>query len=364
MPSALAAPFPIVFVEIADTDTVMVLPFWKKIFFIFCLYLYNGILMYPHNAVVSRNEKTPISTADSEWDPIFPQALFSSSYSVQSEKIQGPVNYHDIQEIQNKAQSRLQSVLLNNDIFALYGKPNAYTMGILGQYPLDTIEPVMEKFVTMYDTANGRRGIIPAFYIIYGTCWPQGEIGLLSDSTTKQYIEFAAERGWYVFLDHQIGKYSVQEAVKKLLPYLHYPNVHLALDPEWRTTKPMKEIGTVTADELNTAQQIIQDYMIEHRITGRKMLVVHQFNARMITKRHLVKTNYKRVLLIHCADGHGPPRLKKDTYQYNAQAKNIPLKSFKLFLKPTVDGAGYDIPLMTPEEVLKLTPRPYLIMYQ
>ena len=49
---------------------------------------------------------------------------------------------------------------------------------------------------------------------------------------------------------------------------------------------------------------------------------------------------------------------------YNALAKNIPLKSFKLFSKPTVAGAGYDQPMMTPEEVFSLTPRPYLIMYQ
>lgn len=344
----------------------MVVSFWKKIALILCVCLYSIIPVKPYPSAVFHSESSRINTPDSKWDPFFPKALFysSSAYSVQSEKIAGPLNLAELQEIENNAQSRLQSVLLNNDIFALYGKPNAYTMGILGQYPLDKIEPVMEKFITMYDAANGRRGIIPAFYIIYGTCWPEGEIGILSDVITKQYIDFAAKRGWYVFLDHQIGKYSVQEAVKKLLPYLHYPNVHLALDPEWRTTKPMKEIGSVTADELNTAQQMIQDYMVEHGIGGRKILVIHQFNARMITKRHLVKTDYERVQFIHCADGHGPPRLKKDTYQYNAQAKNIPLKSFKLFLKPTVEGAGYDIPLMKPEEVLRLTPRPYLIMYQ
>lgn len=126
----------------------------------------------------------------------------------------------------------------------------------------------------------------------------------------------------------------------------------------------MKVIGSVSAEEINTAQKMIENYIKENGIYGRKMLVIHQFNAVMIKNRHQVKSNFERVQLIHCSDGFGPPRLKKDTYKYNAQAKNIPLKSFKLFLKPKVKGAGYDQPLMSAEEVMNLEPRPYLIMYQ
>ncbi len=264
----------------------------------------------------------------------------------------------------NRGATRLQSVLLNNDIFSLYGKPGSRGMGVLGQYSLQDIEPVMNEYVRVYDEANGARGIIPSFYIIFGTCWPEGEIGILSDAVIRQYIEFARERGWYVFLDHQIGKYTVETAMKKLLPYLKYTNVQLALDPEWRTTKPMEEIGSVTAEELNGAQQMMQDYMIEHGISGRRILVVHQFKPKMISNRETVKSDFALVQLIHCADGFGSPILKKSTYALNAQATNIPLKSFKLFTKPTVEKAGYDIPLMTPSEVFQLNPRPYLVMYQ
>lgn len=260
--------------------------------------------------------------------------------------------------------TRFQSVLLNHDVFALYGKPGSNTMGILGQYPIEKIEPIMNDFVSKYDEANGRRGIVPAFYIIFGTCWPEGEIGILQDSVVRKYVEFARERGWYVFLDHQIGRYPVESAVKKLLPYLQYPNVHLALDPEWRTTKPMKEIGSVTAAELNTAQQMIQDYLIEHNLPGRRMLVVHQFKPKMIMNRASVRSDFELVQLIHCADGFGSPSLKKTTYAMNAAATNIPLKSFKLFLKPTIANAGWDEPIMSPAEVFQLNPRPCLIMYQ
>jgi hypothetical protein len=84
----------------------------------------------------------------------------------------------------------------------------------------------------------------------------------------------------------------------------------------------------------------------------------------MIRNRPQVQSNFERLQLILCMDGFGSPALKKNTYAFNALATNIPLKSFKLFSKPRVEKAGYDIPMMTPDEVLALEPRPYLIMMQ
>jgi hypothetical protein len=68
--------------------------------------------------------------------------------------------------------------------------------------------------------------------------------------------------------------------------------------------------------------------------------------------------------MVHCADGFGPPRLKRASYAYNAEAANMPIKAFKLFYNFEIPGAGYDHPLLTPKEVYALTPRPYIIMYQ
>ena len=254
--------------------------------------------------------------------------------------------------------------LLNNDIIAFYGHPNSASMGIVGQYSLEDLEPLLNNFAAEYDAANGERGVIPALYLIYGTCWPEGEIGYLNDEILKKYINFALERGWLVFLDHQIGKYSVEYSVKRLLPYLEYPNVHLALDPEWRTTKPMKEIGSVKGEELNTAQQMIQDYLIENNLPEKRMLVFHQFKPWMVSNRSAVKSNYEKVNLIQCADGFGTPYQKISAYNANAEATNIPLKSFKVFSKPVIAGAGYDQPMMTAEQVLALNPKPCLIMMQ
>jgi hypothetical protein len=258
----------------------------------------------------------------------------------------------------------VESVLDGNQILAFYGKPGAASMGILGEYSKEQLAPFLEAYARLYDEANGELGVVPAFYLIYGTCWPDGEIGILRRSVVEDYVEFAAQRGWLVFLDHQIGKYDVEHAVSLMLPFLQYPNVHLAIDPEWRTLKPMQEIGYVTGSELNRAQAMMDDYLVAHDLPGKRMLVVHQFTTSMIRQRDEVETSFDRVSLVHTADGFGPPALKRHSYGHNARATNIPVKGFKLFFESKVPGAGWDVPLMLPEEVLALDPMPLVIMYQ
>ncbi len=322
------------------------------------------------------------------WAPLFPKALFISQEEprarlfpdalflkdknakaspedyFESKKENSLFRTHYVKSFEESKEEGLQSPLLNNDIFALYGKPGSSAMGILGQYKMEALEGVMNEFVEMYDAVNGEKKIIPALYIIYGTCWPRGEIGVLDSNVAKKYIEYAAKKGWYVFLDDQIGKYTIEESMNRILPFLKYDNVHLAIDPEWKTLTPMETIGSVTAEEVNKAQRMMNDYIIKNNIKGRRMLVIHQFRDMMIRGRSRVRTNFERVQLIHCSDGFGPPRMKRETYAYNAIAKNMPLKSFKLFLPTKVAGAGYDEPIMTPTDVMNLKPRPYFIMYQ
>jgi hypothetical protein len=256
------------------------------------------------------------------------------------------------------------SMLLNNDILAFYGHPLSKNMGILGRYSITELDEKLTALAEQYAAENGGRGVRKAFYIIYGTVWPEGEIGILKEDVLLQYIEYALEHDILVFIDHQIGRYDPVSSLRRMLPYLRYSNVHLALDPEWRTAKPMMEIGTVTADEINRAQQVMEDYLLEHQLPGERMLVIHQFNWRMIKDREQVNSGFRRVRLVHCADGFGSPGLKRSTYAYNAEAVNMPVKGFKLFYNSGVPGTGYDSPLLTPKEVYELTPRPYIIMYQ
>jgi hypothetical protein len=126
----------------------------------------------------------------------------------------------------------------------------------------------------------------------------------------------------------------------------------------------MKEIGTVTADELNRAREAMEKYMERNGIEGERIMVVHQFNAKMISRRDKVEGISERVRLVHCADGFGSPAVKRASYAYNARATNMPWKGFKLFYNFGIHGAGYDSPLLTPVEVCALSPHPVLVIYQ
>jgi hypothetical protein len=255
-------------------------------------------------------------------------------------------------------------IYLNNDIIAYYGHPLSPNMGILGRYTKEELNTQLNSLASEYNAANGKRGVRKAFYIIYGTVQPGGGIGNIPEPDLQEYIRFGLEHDILIFIDHQIGKYDPIDSLREILPYLQYPNVHLALDPEWRTDKPMRNIGSVTAEEINRAQEIMSRYMTDHRIPGERMLVIHQFDYRMLKDRDEIHTGYNHVTLVHCSDGFGGPALKRNTYAYNARATNIPVKGFKLFYNFEIPGAGYDDPLLSPEEVLELNPRPSLIMYQ
>jgi hypothetical protein len=297
--------------------------------------------------------------------PFFPAAFFNDFLESRAVRDAGRP-YWAVTEGEFNAQlifSHKNSILLNNDILAFYGHPNSRNMGILGRFTKEELNEKLTALAAEYRAAGGRN-VCKAFYIIFGTVWPGGDIGIIQESVLKEYVEFALENDILIFIDHQIGKNTPADSLKRMLPWLKYPNVHLALDPEWRTTKPMQEIGTVTADEVNQVQRIMEEYMVENQIPGERLLLIHQFNYRMISNREKVVSNSSKVRLVHCADGFGPPSMKKSSYAFNAQAENIPVKGFKLFYNSGIPGAGFDSPLMTPKEVFELNPRPYIVMYQ
>jgi hypothetical protein len=338
--------------------------FVKKVFrfFVFMFVFCSISNLY----AVSGDGATP-DTDGFKSAPLFPQMLFTETFNLWKKTDNSRpywVNTKEEAESINKAANNQISFLLNNDILAYYGHPGSRNMGILGRYSIEELDRLLTTLAAEYETVNGERKVHKAFYLIYGTVWPRGEIGIIGHNVLMQYIEYGMKNNILIFIDHQIGRYDPLDSLKKMLPYLRYPNVHLALDPEWRTASPMVDIGSVRAEEINLAQQVMEDYLIENNLPGERMLVIHQFNHQMIKNRAEVRTDFNRVRLIHCADGFGSPGVKRTSYNYNALASNMPIKAFKLFYNFGIPGAGYDDPIMQPGEVYALNPRPYIIMYQ
>ena len=267
------------------------------------------------------------------------------------------------QEMLNRKITDYASLLLNNDILAYYGHPRSPRMGILGRYSMGELRARLNRLAKEYEEIGGRN-VITAFHIIFGTAQPRGEIGIINQDLLKTWVDFALENDMLVFIDHQIGRFDPVNSLRRMFPWLHYPNVHLALDPEWRTDRPMQEIGYLTAAEINRAQQVMEEYLIEHNLPGERFLMVHQFHWRMIQDRDKVDASFGRVRLVHSIAGIGAPNVKRSTYEvHGARATNIPVKAFKLWYNTNIPG-HYDNPLMTPRQVYELSPRPYIIMYQ
>ena len=334
------------------------------------LYMLTAVILFTaFSGLSAEGMRTPVAGGEGGrgGQRLFPGAYFSEYLEAQNVR-EAARSYWVFSETEldnlERRYIESESILLNDDILAFYGHPLSKNMGILGRHSKEVLNQMLDDLVEEYRAVSGGRGIRKAFYLIYGTVWPGGDIGIIRESVLKEYIDFALENNILLFIDHQIGRFSPVDSLKRMLPYLKYPNVHLALDPEWRTTKPMQEIGHVNAEEINQAQKVMEEYMIENDIPGERLLVIHQFNYRMINSRGNVESNFNRVRLVHCADGFGSPDIKKQSYAHNALATNIPIKGFKLFYQSGLPGAGYDYPLMNPREVYGLSPRPYVIMYQ
>ena len=294
--------------------------------------------------------------------PLFPSAFYVSFLNDLQTIDEGRPFWVPSEAEFNASRVPQDSILLNNDILAFYGHPNSKTMGILGRYPKQELKDKLDVLAAEYQELGGRN-IVKAFYIIFGTVWPEGAIGIIGESLLKEWIDFALENDLLVFIDHQIGRHTPEDSIRRMLPWLAYPNVHLALDPEWRTTRPMREIGSVSADEINRVQGIMEDYIIENGIPGERLLVIHQFNYRMITNRENVRSDFSRVRLVHNASGIGTPQQKRALYEFTSRATNMPVNGFKLWFDFGIPGHT-DRPLLSPREVLGLRPRPYVVMYQ
>ncbi len=243
---------------------------------------------------------------------------------------------------------------------AYYGRPKVDLMGILGEFPVEELIPILRAQADAYDEANGPdMTVTPAFELVYGMalCCENEDgsfLGFMSDEAVLEYIEAAEREGFQVILDIQVGKLTPLEAMSLAFKWLEYPNVHLALDPEFAAREPGQERpgrppGWVTAEEINQIQHAMRDYMREHDLPGRRILLVHQFLLSMIKDKDQIEKVYK-VDVVITADGFG--NVWQKVGKYNSFAyDDIEFTGFKLFYR-------WDDPVMTEREVLGIDLHP------
>ncbi|MGF7217704.1 hypothetical protein GGR92_003879 [Spirosoma lacussanchae] len=260
------------------------------------------------------------------------------------------------------------ALLPNKRIFAYYGNPHSKKMGILGKYPKEEMLRRLDEEIKNWQKADPATPIQPALHLVATSA--QGAPGKdggyrmrMSDKTIKKVLKWGNEHKAIVFLDIQRGHAPLGPEMAYMEKYLKLPFVHLGIDPEFSMVtgaKPGTKIGSYDAADINQAVQFLSRIVKENNLPP-KVLVVHRFTQGMVKNYKNIKLD-PNVQIVMDMDGWGPPVLKKDSYHDYIQKEPVQYTGFKLFYENDFRKPGSRI--MTPAEVLALTPKPMYIQYQ
>ena len=259
------------------------------------------------------------------------------------------------------------ALLPYNRIIAYYGNLYSTRMGILGEIPRAEMLRKLQGEVAKWQAADSTVKAIPALHYIAVTA--QGAPGKNNMHRMRMpfkqidtIISWAKPINALVFLDIQVGHSTVKSEVAELEKYLSMPNVHLGIDPEFSMKngeRPGSKIGHFTAADINDAVTILANIVRKNKLTP-KVLVVHRFTQGMVKNYKEIKT-VPEVQIVMDMDGFGSKVLKKDSYVSYIYREPVQFAGFKLFYK---NDNKKDWKMYSPEELVKLTPKPIYIQYQ
>jgi hypothetical protein len=250
-------------------------------------------------------------------------------------------------------------------LVALYGHPGTAALGVLGEQGLAAAVERARAHAAPYEPLV-EDPVVPAFEIIATVAssapGEDGDYSVEADpEDLRPWVEAAGEAGLYVVLDLQPGRSDFVTQAQRYSSLLEMPHVGLALDPEWRLSPDgvhLTEIGSVGVDEVNRVVTWLADLTREHRLP-QKLLVLHQFQPRMIDGRERLDTSRDELAVMVHADGQGAQGDKQATWR--ALHQNPPaglVWGWKNFYDE-------DAPMLTPEQTMaQVSPRPDLISYQ
>jgi len=246
-------------------------------------------------------------------------------------------------------------------VVAYYGAPQDDELGALGIGSLDSAARRLARQARPYGRKT--RPVMPALELItvIATAAP-GEDGMYrarqSDRIVRQHLRAARRHDALLILDIQPGRADFFTETLRLRKWLKEPDVGLALDPEWRVGPgelPGQVIGRVSSREVNAVSAWLEQLTVRHDLP-QKLFVIHQFTDEMVDETRLKPR--ERLAMVLNVDGFGGQEIKKS--KYFAFAEGTPKgfrPGYKLFYKEDTD-------LMTPRQVMRMSPRPDLVVYE
>jgi hypothetical protein len=260
------------------------------------------------------------------------------------------------------------SILPQKRIVAYYGNPQSKRMGALGEYPKTEMLRRLKQEVARWEKADPLRPVQPALHLIavvaQGTPGKAGKYRMIMpDSIVNQVYGWAKEANAIMFIDIQTGHDNIRTVLPRFEWLLKNPDVHLGIDPEFNLIKsgkiPGTKIGTYDAADVNYVSSYLSDLVRKYNLPP-KILTVHRFTRNGVTNYRNIKLR-PEVQIVMNMDGWGAPWLKRDSYEDYVVAEPVQFTGFKLFYHNDTKKGD---PLLTPQSVLKLNPKPLYIQYQ
>ena len=245
-------------------------------------------------------------------------------------------------------------------VVAFYGAPQDKQLGILGIGSPTRMTKKLEKQAEPYGRKS--RPVLPAMELIAVVAaahpGPGDRYNLRQpDSVIRRYLKAARKAKALLILDIQPGRADFFTETKRLRKWLKHPEVGLALDPEWRmgpNEVPGDVIGSVSAREVNATTAWLDQLVTRHKLP-QKLLLIHQFTDDMVPETELKER--KGLAYVLNVDGFGTRSLKVAKYNQFAKQATGFRHGFKLFYQE-------DQGIMSPQQVMRLTPRPDVVVYE
>lgn len=245
-------------------------------------------------------------------------------------------------------------------VVAYYGAPQDRELGELGIGTPASAGRRLLKQASDY-RAGGTR-VLPAMELIVEIAHDSpGDDGLYrgrqDDRVIRRYLRAARKIGAILILDIQPGHASFFTEAQTYEKWLREPDVSLALDPEWHTpgAVPGTVIGSVDVREVNAVSFWLDELTARNKLP-QKLLLVHRFTENMIMGEDQLKARPHVAVTVN-VDGFGGRQVKIAKYKAFAQRAAGLHNGFKLFYRE-------DLNLLEPERVLRMKPRPELVVYE
>ncbi len=212
-----------------------------------------------------------------------------------------------------------QSLFPDRRMVAMYGSDRTPRLGVLGEQ--DAVAAADRLATIAAPWREGDRPVLPAFELIATLATADdGDDGLhrlrSSHDVVQHYLDVARRHGYYLILDIQPGWSDFLTEAMYYEPFLRESDVGLALDPEWRTRPPDPPaggyVGQTDAAEVNAVAEWLARIVAEEDLPE-KLLVIHQFQERMVLERDQVVEPPGIALTFHM-DGFGTRGQKQHTW--------------------------------------------------